>query len=150
MFRIIKECYQDLIYYVFLLYITCFGQKLFTHNAFSHFFNKTIVWARNRWWKISIHHCSCKQFYITNLIQFNKNPIIIIGCTHSWGTTIGTITPIFLVSWVLKQNECFEMLNNERKTCIFSLLTNKCYLMIYLNRLNKFWMPCSSINQKGM
>jgi len=44
MFKIIKECYQDLIYCVFLLYITCFRQKLFTHNVFSPFFNKTIVW----------------------------------------------------------------------------------------------------------
>jgi hypothetical protein len=127
-----------------------FWKKKFTHNVFSPFFNKTIVWARNRWWKISIHHCSCQQLYINNLIQFNNNPIIIIGCTHSCDTTIGTITPFFLVSWVLKQNECYEMLNNEKKTCIFRLLTNKCYLMNYLIQLNKFWMACSSINQKGM
>jgi hypothetical protein len=130
MFRIIKECYQNLVYYVLLLYITCFGQKLFIHNVFSPFFSKAILWARNKWWKISIHHCSCKQLYIINLIQFKNNPIIIIGCIHNWGTTIGTITPFFLVSWVLKQNECYEMINNERKTCIFRLLTNKCYLMI--------------------
>jgi hypothetical protein len=127
-----------------------FWKKKFTHNVFSPFFNKTIVWVKNRWCKISIHHCSCEQLYINNLIQFNNNPIIIIGCTHSCGTTIGTITPFFLVSWVLKQNECYEMLNNEKKTCIFRLLTNKCYLMNYLIQLNKFWMACSSINQKGM
>jgi hypothetical protein len=145
MFKIVKECYQILVYCVFLLYITCFGQKLFTHNVFSLFLYKIIVWAKNRWCKISIHHCSCKQLYITNLIQFINNPIIIIGCIHSWGTTIGTMTPFFLVSWVLKQNECCEMLNSERRTCIYRLLTNKCYLMNYLNQLNKFWTPCSNI-----
>jgi hypothetical protein len=48
-----------------------------------------------------------------------------------------------------KQNECFKMLNNERGICIFRLSINK-YYNEDSNQLNKFWMSCSSINQKGM
>ncbi len=48
-------------------------------------------------------------------------------CIHDWGTTIGTMTPFCLVSWVLKQNECCQMLNNESRICTFKLSTNKCY-----------------------
>ncbi len=47
------------------------------------------------------------------------------------------------------ENECFKMLNNERGICMFRLSTNKC-IMIDSNQLNKIWMFCSSINQKGM
>jgi hypothetical protein len=36
-----------------------------------------------------------------------------------------------------EQNECFEMLNNEKGMCMFMLSTDKCYNE-NLNHLNKF------------
>ncbi len=62
------------------------------------------------------------------------------GCIHGWGTTTGTMTPIFLClnpKARTKQNECFEMQNNERGLCMFRLSTNKCYNEDS-NQLNKF------------
>ncbi len=46
---------------------------------------------------------------------------------HNWGVTIEAMTPFCHVSWILKQNECFKMLNNERGICMFMFSTNKCY-----------------------
>ncbi len=59
-----------------------------------------------------------------------KNPIIIAcysPCIHRWGTTIKTMTPFCLMSKVLKQNQHFKMLNNERGICMFNLSINKYY-----------------------
>jgi hypothetical protein len=64
-------------------------------------------------------------------IIFIKNPSMMHGgCIDGWGTTIGTMTPICPMSWVLKQGlnkmnvlRCY----NERGICMVMLSTNKCY-----------------------
>jgi hypothetical protein len=42
------------------------------------------------------------------------------------------------------------MLNNERETCIYIGVQPINVIMNDSNQLNKFWMSCSSINQKQM
>jgi hypothetical protein len=69
------------------------------------------------------------------------------------GTTTRTTTTICLVFWVLKQGlnemnvmKCYTMIGGYVCLCLqlISVIIND------PNQLNKFWMPCSSINQKGM
>ncbi len=67
----------------------------------------------------------------------NRNHDILLSCVLSPKTRI-------------QQNECFEMLNNERGICMFRLSTNLSVIMNDSNQLNKIWMSCSSTNQKGM
>jgi hypothetical protein len=51
------------------------------------------------------------------------------------------MTKSFFMSCVLKQNECFKMLNNERwyRCLIHQLVSAK---MVGKKKLNKFWMSC--------
>jgi len=79
---------------------------------------------------ISKHH----QYKLFGNLKLNKKPqyfglkALELGKGHIqiWGTTTRTMTHIYIVSFFLRQNACFEMLNNERWICMFSLSTNKC------------------------
>jgi hypothetical protein len=63
----------------------------------------------------------------------------IFGCIHDWGTTIKTMTPICLVSKVLKQglSKINIILNNE-KEYVFLNFQPINVVMNDSNQLNKF------------
>jgi len=68
----------------------------------------------------------------------------IFGCIHGWGTTIKTMTPICLVSWVLKQgiSKINIILNNEMGYVFLGFQPIN-VIMNDSNQLNIFWMSYS-------
>jgi hypothetical protein len=69
------------------------------------------------------------------------NNLQIFGCIHGWGTTIGTMTPICSISWVLKQglSKMNIMLNNE-KGYVFLGFQSINIVINDSNQPNFFWM----------